>query len=83
MTGFDNRITRQLGVEAVSDLELRITLEQPVPYFLSLLTHPSMFPVHPASVAEHGDQHSRAGNLVSNGAYPVRVNEKRRKPNGT
>ena len=28
-----------------------------------------MFPVHPASVAQHGDQHSRAGNLVSNGAY--------------
>ncbi len=59
----------QLGAEAVSDLELRITLEQPVPYFLSLLTHPSMFPVHPGSVEQYGDLHARAGNLVTNGAY--------------
>jgi len=58
-----------LGVEAAGRHELRITLTQPVPYFLSLLTHPSMFPVHRGSVAAHGDQHARPGNLVSNGAY--------------
>ncbi|MDX1405927.1 MAG: peptide ABC transporter substrate-binding protein [Woeseiaceae bacterium] len=59
----------ELGVEAIDDLRLRITLSYPVPYFLALLTHPSTFPVHRASVLEHGDAHARPGNLVSNGAY--------------
>ena len=58
-----------LGVAALNVHELEITLAQPVPYFLSLLTHPSMFPVHQGSVEQHGDQHARPGNLVSNGAY--------------
>ena len=58
-----------LGVEAVSEHELAITLTQPVPYFLSLLTHPSTFPVHRGAIEEHGDRYARPGNLVSNGAY--------------
>ena len=58
-----------LGIEAVNDHELKIRLDHSVPYFLSLLTHPSTFPVHRGSVETHGDAHARAGNLVSNGAY--------------
>jgi oligopeptide transport system substrate-binding protein len=61
--------TSELGVEALDPLTLRISLQQPTPYLLGLLTHPSTFPVHPGSVAEHGDAFSRAGNLLSNGAY--------------
>ena len=49
-----------LGVTALDAHELRITLSQPVPYFLALLAHPSMFPVHPPSVEAHGDQYARA-----------------------
>ncbi len=58
-----------LGVSAVGEHELHIRLKHPVPYFLSLLTHPSTFPVHPGSVEQHGDAHARPGNHVSNGAY--------------
>lgn len=58
-----------LGVAAPDSRTLRVTLKQAVPYFLDLLTHPSMFPVHPASVEAHGDAYARPGNLVSNGAY--------------
>ena len=58
-----------LGVEAVGARTLVIRLEQPTPYFLSLLAHPSMFPVHLPSVEQHGDRYARPGNLVSNGAY--------------
>jgi len=58
-----------LGVEAIDPLTLKVSLQQPTPYLLGLLTHPSTFPVHPGSVAEHGDAFSRAGNLLSNGAY--------------
>ena len=59
----------ELGVEAVDDSTLVISLLRPTPYLLSLLTHPSTFPVHRASFADHGDGFAREGNLLSNGAY--------------
>ena len=58
-----------LGVEAPDDLTLVLQLARPTPYLLSLLTHPSTFPLHPSAVAEHGDSFARPGNLLSNGAY--------------
>jgi oligopeptide transport system substrate-binding protein len=61
----------ELGVKAIDDLQLRITLMYPVPYFLALLTHPSTFPMHRASVEMYGDAHARPGNLISNGAYKL------------
>lgn len=60
-----------LGVEAPEDFLLRIRLTNATPYFLGLLTHPSTFPVHPESVERHGDAFSKAGNLLSNGAYKL------------
>ncbi len=62
-----------LAVAAVNDLQLQVTLDNPVPYFLRLLTHPSTFPVHRTSVELHGDAHARPGNLVSNGAYKLQA----------
>ena len=58
-----------LGVEATDDRTLVLRLVQPTPYLLSLLTHPSTFPTHPGSMAEHGDGFARPGNMISNGAY--------------
>jgi oligopeptide transport system substrate-binding protein len=59
----------QLGVRASDERTLVISLRRPTPYLLSLLTHPSTFPVHRGAVERHGDAFARAGNLVSNGAY--------------
>jgi len=61
----------ELGVEAVDDRTLVIRLVRPVPYLLSLLTYPSTFPIHPGGIAEHGEAFTRAGNLLSNGAYKL------------
>lgn len=61
----------ELGVEAIDELQLKITLEYPVAYFLALLTHPSTFPLHRPSVESHGNAYARPGNLVSNGAYKL------------
>ena len=58
-----------LGVTAIDDQTLVIKLNRPTPYLISLLTHPATFPMHPASIEEHGDAFARAGNLLSNGAY--------------
>ena len=60
-----------LGVEALADRHLEIRLSRVTPYFLQLLTHPSAMPVNRGSIEEHGDQFSRPGRLVSNGAYEL------------
>jgi len=62
-----------LAVEAIDDLQLKITLNNAVPYFLALLTHPSTFPMHRPSIEAHGDAHARPGNLISNGAYKLQA----------
>jgi oligopeptide transport system substrate-binding protein len=59
----------ELGARAVDDRTLEITLANPTPYFLDLLTHQTGMPLHPPTVEEHGDQFTRAGTLVTNGAY--------------
>ena len=58
-----------LGVEAPDEKTLVLRLTQRTPYLLSLLTHPSTFPVHTPSLEAHGESHARPGRLVTNGAY--------------
>jgi ABC-type oligopeptide transport system substrate-binding subunit len=60
-----------LAVAAVGEYKLHLRLERPTPYFLALLTHPSMFPVQRASIEQHGDAFARPGYLVTNGAYAL------------
>ena len=66
-----DRVPADLGVEAVDERTLVIRLERPTPYLLSLLTYPATFPVHPDSIAVHGEQFTQAGKLLSNGAYKL------------
>lgn len=61
----------ELGVTAVDDTTLEITLEQPTPFFLELLTHQTGLPVHPASVEAFGSDFVQPENHVSNGAYTL------------
>jgi oligopeptide transport system substrate-binding protein len=58
-----------LGVKAIDERTLEITLERPTPYFLELLTHQTCLPVHPASVAKYGKDFVKPEYWVSNGAY--------------
>ncbi|WP_370853001.1 peptide ABC transporter substrate-binding protein [Pararhizobium haloflavum] len=59
----------ELGVVAIDDRTLEITLEGPTPYFLELLTHQTGLPLHQASVEEHGADYTSPDNMVTNGAY--------------
>jgi oligopeptide transport system substrate-binding protein len=59
----------ELGVSLLDEHSLQITLTGPTPYFLGLLTNPIAYPVNRGNLEEFGDQFSRAGNLVSNGAF--------------
>jgi len=58
-----------LGVEAVDDLRLKVRLEAPAGHFLSLLSHPSTFPVHRPTLEKHGSGFARPGIAVTNGAF--------------
>jgi len=62
-----------LGVEAPDAQTLIIRLARPTPYLLSLLTHPSTFPLPPSLVEKHGDGFARPGKLLSNGAYVLKA----------
>ena len=42
----------KVGVEAVDDLTLRVTLENPVPYLVDLMAFPPFFPRHERSMAK-------------------------------
>jgi len=64
-----------VGAKALDERTLQITLNGPVPYFLSLLNHYSWWPVHLPTLAKHGDPYQRSnrwtrpGNFVGNGPF--------------
>ena len=70
--GQDSKKPGDLGVKAIDDRTLEITLERPTPYFLELLAHQTGLPVHPGSVEKHGTNFTRPENLVTNGAYTLK-----------
>lgn len=60
----------KLGVSLLDDeFTMQITLTGPTPYFLGLLASPVAYPVNRNNVESLGNEFSRPGNLVSNGAY--------------
>lgn len=59
----------QLGVAALDDYTLEITLENPAPFLLQALTHYTAYPVPRHLVEEHGDAWADTANIVANGAY--------------
>lgn len=60
-----------LGIKATSDTKLEITLSKPTPYFLSLLSVKTFFPIPQAVVSKYGEKWTRPEHIVSNGAYTL------------
>jgi len=66
-----------VGVKALDQRTLQVTLTNPTPYFLQLLDHYSLFPVHQATIEKFGNADQRGtrwsyeGNLVSNGPFKL------------
>ncbi|MFC0180990.1 ABC transporter substrate-binding protein [Thorsellia kenyensis] len=68
-----------LGVKAVDDLTLQVTLSTPVSYFPKMLPHYALSPLHRKTIETHGDKWTSPGNFVGNGAFNLSewvVNEK-------
>jgi oligopeptide transport system substrate-binding protein len=60
-----------LGVRTNGPTTLIIELDEPTPYFLSLLTHSTTYAAHRPSVEGFGARFTRPGNLVGNGAFKL------------
>lgn len=66
----DGTDVSELGVTAIDEKTLEVTLEQPVPYFLDLLTIPSYFPQNREFVTEQGDNYGlSADETIYNGPF--------------
>ena len=67
----------EVGVKALDDHTLQVTLNAPTPYFLQLMDHYSTFAVHPETLLKHGKMTdrftpwTRVDNIVSNGPFKL------------
>lgn len=62
----------QLGVTAPDSHTLVVTLESPTPFFLALLNHHALYPVHRRTVETHGTKWTRPENYVGNGPFRLK-----------
>ncbi|MBP0724132.1 peptide ABC transporter substrate-binding protein [Bacillus sp. RG28] len=61
-----------LGVEAKDDKTLVVTLEKPVPYFESLVTFPTFYPLNQKYVESQGKNYAlEAGNMIFDGPFKL------------
>lgn len=62
----------ELGIKAQDDQTLVVSLERPVPYFLSLMAFGTFYPQKEAYVTELGDQYAMdSEKLLSNGPFTL------------
>lgn len=59
----------QLGVVAVNNYVLEVTLERPNTIFPAMLDNMAVFPVHAATVEQYGNDWTKVGKHISNGVY--------------
>lgn len=69
----------ELGVKAIDDHTLEVTLSEAVPYLPKLIAHSSMSPVNQKVIEKFGEKWTQPANFVGNGAYNLKnwtVNER-------
>ncbi|OTA15143.1 periplasmic murein peptide-binding protein precursor [Xenorhabdus vietnamensis] len=68
-----------LGIKALDDHKLQLTLSEAVPYLVRLFVHPTTSPVHRATIEKYGERWTQPQNFVGNGAYKLKswvINER-------
>ena len=67
----------EVGVKALDDYTLEVTLGAPTPYFITSHIHYAWYPLHQATIEAHGamdergTRWTRVENMVSNGAFTL------------
>lgn len=68
-----------VGIQALDDRTLKVELESPTPFFLSLCAFTTLLPVHTPTVEQHPGDWIKPEYLVGNGAFTLeswRLNDK-------
>lgn len=60
----EEKAPEELGVKALDDYTLEVTLEKPVPYFTSLLAFSPFFPQNEAFVKEKGQAYGTSSEMI-------------------
>ncbi|WP_106768323.1 peptide ABC transporter substrate-binding protein [Paenibacillus faecalis] len=60
----------EVGVKATDDYTLEVTLESPTPYFLSLMSFQTYYPIH-SSAKDNPKWATKADTLIGNGPFKV------------
>ncbi|WP_061708643.1 ABC transporter substrate-binding protein [Pseudenterobacter timonensis] len=60
-----------LGVKALNDTTLEVTLTQPNAAFLPMLAHPSLMPLDRTLVTRYGEKWTQPEHFISSGAYKL------------
>ena len=69
----------EVGVKALNERTLEVTLESPTSFFLDLCATPPLAPVPLKTIEKFGDNWVKPGQIVTNGAYQLeawRINDK-------
>jgi oligopeptide transport system substrate-binding protein len=61
----------KMGVKAVDDKTLEVTLTEPQPWFLQQMAHSSFLAVNKATVEKYGDKWTEPKNIVTNGPFKL------------
>ncbi|HEU4450895.1 MAG TPA: peptide ABC transporter substrate-binding protein [Gaiellaceae bacterium] len=66
-----DKLADEVGVKAVDDYTLEVTLTSPQPWFVGQSAHHSFLAVHQGTVEEFGEQWTEPGNIVTNGPFQL------------
>lgn len=69
----------QVGVKALDDRTLEVTLENPTPFFVDLCAFPTLFPVPVDLIEKVGDEWIKPKNIITNGPFVLedwRINDR-------
>jgi oligopeptide transport system substrate-binding protein len=64
----------ELGVKAIDDKTLEVTLNASIPYFVRMSAHATLFPIPQTVVEKFGADWTKPENIVGNGAYILTEN---------
>lgn len=69
-----NKPVEELGVKAIDDKTLEVTLSFSSPWFIRTLSHATLFPAPKAVIEAKGIEWTKPENIVGNGAYVLAEN---------
>lgn len=66
-----NALKAAVGIKALNNYALQITLTAPTPWFIQQLAHNSFLPVYKPIVDKYGNKFTEASNFIGNGPYKL------------